>query len=51
MGLRPSPLFGRLLAALRDARLDGKVSTLEEEERLLEKLLAAEGEGGTGSSE
>jgi tRNA nucleotidyltransferase (CCA-adding enzyme) len=42
MGLKPGPLFGRLLAALRDARLDGKVSTREEEEVLLEKLLAAE---------
>jgi tRNA nucleotidyltransferase (CCA-adding enzyme) len=48
MGLKPSPLFGRLLGALRDARLDGKVSKREEEEALLEKLLAAEGEGGTG---
>jgi tRNA nucleotidyltransferase (CCA-adding enzyme) len=50
MGLRPSPLFGRVLAALRDARLDGKVSTREEEERLLEKLLAAEGEGERGET-
>jgi tRNA nucleotidyltransferase (CCA-adding enzyme) len=39
MGLRPGPVFGRLLGALRDARLDGKVSTREEEEALLEKLL------------
>jgi len=50
MGLRPSPLFGRVLGALRDARLDGKVSTREEEERLLEKLLAAEGEGERGET-
>lgn len=42
MGLEPSPLFGRLLGALRDARLDGKVSTREEEEALLQKLLIAE---------
>jgi tRNA nucleotidyltransferase (CCA-adding enzyme) len=42
MGLRPGPLFGRLLGALRDARLDGKVSTREEEEALLQKLLNAE---------
>jgi tRNA nucleotidyltransferase (CCA-adding enzyme) len=48
MGLRPSPLFGQLLEALRDARLDGKVSTREEEEALLKKLLAAEGEQGVG---
>jgi tRNA nucleotidyltransferase (CCA-adding enzyme) len=42
MGLKPGPLFGRLLDALRDARLDGKVSTRQEEEALLSKLLAAE---------
>ena len=43
MGLKPSPLFGRLLGTLRDARLDGRVSTREEEAALLEKLLEAEG--------
>jgi tRNA nucleotidyltransferase (CCA-adding enzyme) len=42
MGLKPGPLFGRLLGALRDARLDGEVSRREEEEALLERLLAAE---------
>ncbi|MFQ6100507.1 MAG: CBS domain-containing protein [Anaerolineae bacterium] len=42
MGLKPSPLFRRLLEALRDARLDSKVSTREEEEALLKKLLATE---------
>ncbi len=41
MGLKPGPLFGRLLETLRDARLDGQVSTREEEVVLLEKLLAA----------
>jgi len=49
MGLRPGPLFGRLLGALRDARLDGKVSTREEEESLLARLLAAGENDGTGS--
>ena len=44
LGLSPGPLFGRLLNALRDARLDGKVSTREDEETLLAKLLAAESE-------
>ncbi len=48
MGLKPGPLFGRLLSSLRDARLDGKVSTREEEETLLEKLLAAERGKETG---
>jgi tRNA nucleotidyltransferase (CCA-adding enzyme) len=49
MGLKPGPLFGRLLGALRDARLDGKVSTREEEKGLLKKLLSVEGEKATGS--
>ncbi len=44
MGLKPGPLFGRLLNALRDARLDGKVSSRADEESLVKKLLAAEGE-------
>jgi len=39
MGLKPGPLFGQLLSALRDARLNGKVSSREEEEAFLEKLL------------
>ncbi|HIQ02474.1 MAG TPA: CBS domain-containing protein [Anaerolineales bacterium] len=43
LGLRPGPLFGRLLSALRDARLDGQVATREEEEALLRRLLKAEG--------
>jgi len=42
MGLRPSPLFGQLLRRVRDARLDGKVTTREEEVSLLERLLEAE---------
>jgi tRNA nucleotidyltransferase (CCA-adding enzyme) len=42
MGLKPGPLFGRLLDALRDARLDGKVSTRQDEEALLQRLLEAE---------
>ena len=43
MGLKPGPLFGRILSALRDARLNGEVSNLEEERALVEQLLA-EGE-------
>jgi hypothetical protein len=38
-GLKPSPLIGRLLNELRDARLDGRVETQEDEERLLGQLL------------
>jgi len=41
MGLKPSPLFGHILSALRDARLDGEVSSLEEEEVFVKKLLAS----------
>jgi tRNA nucleotidyltransferase (CCA-adding enzyme) len=46
MGLRPGPLFGRLLTALRDARLDRQVSTRAEEEELLNTLLAQERASG-----
>jgi tRNA nucleotidyltransferase (CCA-adding enzyme) len=42
MGLEPGPLYGRLLEALRDARLDGKVTGREEEETLLARLLDSE---------
>jgi len=42
MGLRPGPLFGRLLTALRDARLDGKITTREEEEALVRKMTECE---------
>jgi tRNA nucleotidyltransferase (CCA-adding enzyme) len=40
MGLKPGPIFRRLLSALRDARLDGKIHTREEEEALVRSLLA-----------
>lgn len=46
MELRPGPIFRRVLEALRDARLDGQVSTREEEMVLLGRLLAAESEEG-----
>ena len=39
LGLKPSPLFGRLLRELRNARLDGLVSTREDEEALVHNLL------------
>jgi tRNA nucleotidyltransferase (CCA-adding enzyme) len=46
-GVEPGPIYRRILGALRDARLDGQVSSLSEEEALAEKLLseAAEGTG------
>ncbi|MCS7179230.1 MAG: CBS domain-containing protein [Anaerolineae bacterium] len=42
MGLRPGPLFGQLLSALREARLDGKIATREEEETLVRQMTAQE---------
>jgi hypothetical protein len=39
-GLEPGPLFKRLFERLRDARLDGLVHTLADEEQLLEQLLS-----------
>jgi tRNA nucleotidyltransferase (CCA-adding enzyme) len=44
MGLEPGPTFGELLSALRDARLDGEVSTRQEEMALVEAMLAREGQ-------
>jgi tRNA nucleotidyltransferase (CCA-adding enzyme) len=40
LGLKPSPLFSRVLNAIRDARLDGLIQTEEEEKALVAKLLA-----------
>ena len=45
MGLLPSPAYGQILAALRDAWLDGVVSTMGEEKALLERLVSEVGEG------
>jgi tRNA nucleotidyltransferase (CCA-adding enzyme) len=42
LGLEPGPLFGHLLRKLRDARLNGEVSTREEEMTLVEQVLADE---------
>ncbi|NLE44341.1 MAG: CBS domain-containing protein [Chloroflexi bacterium] len=43
MGLHPSPQFGSLLRAVRAARLDGQVSSREEEIDMVRKLLHGEG--------
>ncbi len=40
IGLRPSPAYGRILTTLRDAWLDGKIKSVEEERALLAKLVA-----------
>jgi tRNA nucleotidyltransferase (CCA-adding enzyme) len=39
LGLKPSPLFSKLLNAVRDARLDGEIHTEEEEKALVDSLL------------
>ncbi|MBN1657964.1 MAG: CBS domain-containing protein [Anaerolineae bacterium] len=45
LGLKPSPLFGELLDAVRDARLDGQIATEQEEKALIARRLAKHGEG------
>ncbi len=40
LGLKPSPLFSRLLNTVRDARLDGEIHTVDEEKALIARLLA-----------
>ncbi len=40
MGLKPSPAYGQILRALRDAWLDGEVETVEEEKQLLAELVS-----------
>ncbi|MGQ9684463.1 MAG: CBS domain-containing protein [Anaerolineae bacterium] len=47
LGLKPGPAFGRVLDALRDARLDGIVNTPAEEEALLRQLIVAMGQGSS----
>ena len=44
-GVEPGPIYRQILGALRDARLDGQVSSLSEEEALAERLLAEVAEG------
>jgi tRNA nucleotidyltransferase (CCA-adding enzyme) len=45
LGLKPSPLFSRLLSAVRDARLDGEIQTVAEEKALIDRMLAERAEG------
>jgi tRNA nucleotidyltransferase (CCA-adding enzyme) len=40
MGLPPGPLYTKVLGALRDAKLDGKVATLQDEEEMARELIA-----------
>lgn len=48
LGLKPSPLFSKLLHAVRDARLDGVIHTEEEEKALIASLLQKEEESEEG---
>jgi len=41
LGVPPGPIYGQILEALRDARLDGKVRSKKGEERLVREFLAA----------
>ncbi len=40
LGLRPSPLYKQILARLRAAYLDGEIASADQEEALLQRLLA-----------
>ena len=42
LGLRPGPAYRRILSRLRAARLDGEAASAEDEERILQRLLAEE---------
>jgi tRNA nucleotidyltransferase (CCA-adding enzyme) len=46
LGLKPSPLFSKLLHAVRDARLDGAIQTIEEEKALISSMLEQRAKGG-----
>jgi len=43
MGLPPGPVYKELLGALLDARLEGRLSTREEEEDFLKEIITARG--------
>jgi tRNA nucleotidyltransferase (CCA-adding enzyme) len=43
MGLRPGPIYRKVLDALRNARLDGQVHTRQDEEALAREVLAQHG--------
>ncbi len=43
MGLPPGPLYAEILGTLRDARLDGRVSTLEEEKEEVHRWMVRTG--------
>jgi tRNA nucleotidyltransferase (CCA-adding enzyme) len=42
MGFSPGPIFGHVLNALRDARLDGEITSRQEEEEMARAMLGAD---------
>jgi len=46
LGFEPGPAWGRALAAARDARLDGRARTKEDELRLAQRVLRSAARGG-----
>jgi tRNA nucleotidyltransferase (CCA-adding enzyme) len=48
MGLPPGPRYAEVLGALRDARLDGEVNTLEDEKRMAQRLVDEATSDGKG---
>jgi tRNA nucleotidyltransferase (CCA-adding enzyme) len=42
LGMKPGPDMGQVLVALRDALLDGEVSTRQEQEAFVKKLASVE---------
>jgi tRNA nucleotidyltransferase (CCA-adding enzyme) len=50
MGIPQGPIYGDILQALRNARLDGEVTTLEEERDLIKQLLSRRGPGQDSSN-
>ncbi len=46
MGLPPGPTYAEILRGLRDARLDGKVKTLDEEKALVHQMMARRDKDG-----
>ncbi len=45
LGVKPGPIYRDVLETIRDARLDLKVKTREDEEALVQRLLAERGVG------
>ena len=51
LGLKPSPLFREILGAVRDALLDGEISTVEEERALVARFLEQQASAHDSASE